>query len=115
MLCSVAELSDPGSRGFRVWRDGGPVEIFLVRSGEEVFAYRNSCPHTGGPLDWMPDQFLDVDGELIQCATHDALFRLEDGLCVAGPCAGQALEAVPVDVQDGQVRLLPPWSARPPS
>ena len=115
VLCALADLPDPGSRGFRVWRDGAAVEIFLVRRGGEVFAYRNSCPHTGGPLDWVPDQFLDVDGRLIQCATHAALFRFEDGHCVAGPCAGQALEPVPVAVRDGRVRLLPPYSVGPPA
>ncbi len=113
-LCALADLSDPGSRGFRVWRDGAPVEIFLVRRHGRVFAYRNSCPHTGGPLDWVPDRFLDVDERLIQCATHDALFRIEDGRCIAGPCAGQALVAVPVEVREGQVWPLPPYSAGPP-
>jgi len=32
------------------------------------------------------------------CAHHSALFRFDDGLCIDGPCAGAALEAVPVEV-----------------
>jgi len=32
---------------------------------------------------------------LIQCATHGALFLIESGECIAGPCAGQSLTALP--------------------
>jgi nitrite reductase/ring-hydroxylating ferredoxin subunit len=71
-----------------------------------VVAYRNSCPHTGGPLDWVPDQFLNLDGDLIQCATHDALFRIEDGVCVKGPCVGRSLTAVPVVIEAQQVSVV---------
>jgi nitrite reductase/ring-hydroxylating ferredoxin subunit len=31
---------------------------------------------------------------MIQCATHGALFLIESGECVAGPCAGQSLQAL---------------------
>jgi len=52
------------------------------------------CPHRGVPLEWQPDQFLDPSASLIQCATHGALFLIESGECVAGPCAGQFLTAL---------------------
>lgn len=104
-VCRLDELPDPGARGFSVRTAGGPQEIFLVRRGEAVFAYRNSCPHTGSPLDWLPDQFLNLDRTLIQCATHMALFRIEDGYCLAGPCAGQALMPVEMRLEDGWVAV----------
>ena len=81
-------------------------DVFIVRVGQQVFSYLNSCPHTGGPLDWMPDQFLSLDKDYIQCATHAALFRVDDGYCVAGPCAGDRLTSVPVIVDAGEVVLL---------
>ena len=65
----------------------------------------NSCPHTGGPLDWVEDQFLDLDRRHILCATHGALFRIEDGHCLAGPCKGKGLTAVAIVVAEGEVRL----------
>ena len=71
-------------------------------------AFVNRCPHAGSPLDWMPGQFLNLDRTHLQCATHDALFTLDGGECVAGPCAGDALEPVPVVVDGGQVRLRDP-------
>jgi len=78
-------------------------EIFVVFKNDDYFVYGNSCPHTGSPLDWMPDQFLNLDKTLIQCATHNALFRIEDGYCVSGPCTGQSLQPIPVKVLDGVV------------
>lgn len=87
-ICRLDELPDPGSRAFELASPEGPVECLLVRRGERVFAYRNRCPHTGAPLDWQPGQFLDLTGELIQCALHGALFLPETGECVHGPASG---------------------------
>ena len=104
-LCRIEELDDPGSRGFTLRTAAGVQDIFLVRRGTEVHAYVNHCPHTGSPLDWQPDQFLNLDRTLIQCSTHHALFRIGDGQCIAGPCAGQALTSVELAVVDGWVEV----------
>jgi len=104
-LCNLAELTATGAKSCRLTHDGAARELFVVRKGAEVFAYENHCPHTGGPLDWMPDEFLDEDGELIVCATHAALFRIHDGRCIAGPCAGGRLTPVPVAVAEDAVFL----------
>jgi nitrite reductase/ring-hydroxylating ferredoxin subunit len=106
-LCHLHDLADPGSRGFTLQTAEVLKDIFVVRRGEAVYAYMNSCPHTGSPLDWQPDQFLNLDRTLIQCATHLALFRIADGHCVAGPCAGQALTPVAVTLKDGWVLVSP--------
>lgn len=103
VLCAFDALEENASRGFKVKLHGGDWEIFIVRRDGQVYAYQNVCPHRGTNLDWLPDQFLDPDREYIQCATHDARFRVEDGYCVAGPCAGKRLATVPVKVVDGQV------------
>ncbi len=102
-LCALTEIDMPGSRGFSIDSEQGGIQLFVVRSGSDVVAYLNSCPHTGGPLDWVPDQFLNIDNDRIQCATHDALFRIEDGLCIQGPCAGQYLVPVGVEIKAGRV------------
>ncbi len=102
-LCRLDDIADPGSRGCTLQTAQGAQDVFVVRRGIEVYAYSNNCPHTGSPLDWLPDQFLSLDKTLIQCATHMALFRIEDGYCVSGPCAGRALTPLAVTVQDGWV------------
>ena len=89
-LCAGVELAESSSRGFEM--DG--AKLFAVRRKGQVYVYINRCPHRGVGLEWQPDQFLDPSNSLIQCATHGALFMIEDGECVAGPCAGQHLTTV---------------------
>lgn len=102
-LCALHDLDDPGSAVFAQPDDARGGQIMVIRVGDEVFGYRNSCPHTGGPLDWVPGVFLDLEKRFIQCATHDALFRIADGECVHGPCVGQSLQAVELTCDDGWV------------
>jgi len=103
-LCRLDELDDPGSRGFEVQGQ----RLFAVRQGQQVYVYRNNCPHRGIPLEWVPHQFLDRSGRLIQCASHGALFLPESGECVAGPCSGASLTLVPCHLADGQLWLSAP-------
>lgn len=102
-LFRLDEVADGGSAGFVGAVDGVRRPLLAVRRGESVFVYVNSCPHVGAPLDWRPGRFLTADGSLIQCTMHGALFRIEDGHCLFGPCAGKELEAVAVEVRDGAV------------
>jgi nitrite reductase/ring-hydroxylating ferredoxin subunit len=104
-LCRLDEVGEGCSRGLTANRGGRMYDVFVVRTHGELYAYLNSCPHTGGPLDWVADQFLSLDGQHIQCATHAALFRIHDGFCVAGPCSGQSLVRLPVAVKAGEVYL----------
>ena len=107
VLCRLEEIEDGEGKGFTVETDEGPTDIFVVREGASAYGYVNSCPHTGTPLDWVPDRFMSEDGSYIMCATHGALFEIEDGDCIAGPCAGDRLTDVPVTVApDGRVVLL---------
>lgn len=101
-ICKLSDVPDGGARGFR---PGGIALIVLRRNGK-LYAFQNSCPHTGVNLDWVTDQFLDVSGRFIQCSTHGALFRITDGFCVSGPCAGCSLSAVPVEIRAGDVNLV---------
>ncbi|MEX1034091.1 MAG: Rieske (2Fe-2S) protein [Cellvibrionaceae bacterium] len=100
-LCGSEDIPDNGSKGFTV--DG--LQLFAVKKRGQVFVYHNRCPHAGLPLNWLPDQFLDLDRELIQCTSHGALFRIDTGRCVAGPCPGQHLRAVECRETEGQIYI----------
>jgi len=106
LICASDRLSDPGSFGFSLESAGERIDGFVVRHDGDFFAYRNSCPHTGSPLEWVDHQFLDMEGALIQCATHDARFLIETGECIFGPCPGQSLESLPIRIRDGDIYLL---------
>ncbi|UIO98432.1 Rieske 2Fe-2S domain-containing protein [Halobaculum sp. CBA1158] len=82
------------------------VGFILRRDAEtdEVFAWRNSCPHKPEvPLD--PGRGARVDGGEIVCHEHGARFECGDGLCTWGPCVGEELDPVGVEVRDGDVYL----------
>lgn len=98
-LCKVDALPDGSAKGFEI----DDQKLVLVHYRGEFYLYRNSCPHRSIPLEWTPDQFLDYGRNFIQCATHGALFRIEDGLCISGPCVDDHLDAVPVRVEAGWV------------
>jgi len=82
---------------------------FIVREESGgLKAYENSCPHTGAPLNWTPDQFLTRSGRYIQCSIHGAMFLVSSGECFSGPCSGRFLKPLSVVEQDGHayIRLL---------
>ena len=105
VVCRFDELADPGSRAFTAGTGSWPLRGFVVRSGDQVFAYVNRCPHAGHPLNWQPDRFLTLDNLLIVCGSHGALFEISTGACVAGPCAGRGLQQIAVRVESGYVLL----------
>jgi len=102
-LCRFDTLADPGARGF-CFEDGGQIfRGFVVRQGRQVFGWRDQCPHIGLPLTLGDDRYLTRAGDLILCCSHGAMFRIADGVCVAGPCVGQGLRPWPVKISNGLV------------
>lgn len=105
ILCKTTDIEDPGSKSFEVKISHQTRSIFVVHKNGEFFAYINQCPHTGVNLEWQEDQFLDLDKELIQCATHDALFAIDSGECLFGPCTGEFLKALPLSIEGDEIHL----------
>lgn len=101
-LCNASDIPQNQSKGFNL--EGQP-NLFVVNKAGEFYAYENSCPHLGVELEWQPDQFLDSTSTLIMCAMHGALFTLDRGLCVSGPCNGQYLKALPLHIEDQIIYL----------
>lgn len=106
-LCNSNEIDDPGSRGFEIRYGRKTLPLFVVHRDAVFTAFINRCPHTGVNLEWQQDRFLDMDNTFIQCATHDALFETGTGLCIAGPCVGQSLQPVAIEIIDGVIHADP--------
>ena len=102
------ELEDPGCREFAIGDGDWPFRGFVVRKGEAVFAYQNSCVHVGHPLNWSPDRFLTKDGSALICASHGATYEIETGYCFAGPGNGRTLRRVDAWVAEGIVFVRGP-------
>ncbi len=110
-----AELAD---RGRRVVEVNG-VEIGVFRLGDGVVAYRNRCPHQGGPVcqgKLMPkvEQPLGPGGEELTmrfsddvvhlvCPWHGYEFVLATGEHPGAP--HMRLRRVPAELRDGMVIL----------
>ena len=100
-LCHIDDIEESTSKGFEV----GNKYVFAVKKDGQIYVYYNYCPHLGTPLEWQEDRFLDSDNALIQCSTHGALFVIETGQCILGPCKGKRLRAIPHLVGNGFVMV----------
>ncbi len=105
-LCELSQVPVDGSAEFIADLDGNRFLAMVIRKGEGVYVYENSCPHIGGRLDFPPGEFLSNDGEHIECATHGALFNIEDGVCIFGPCEGDRLTQIKAEVREDAVYIL---------
>ena len=103
-LCRLDALPDRSARGFDPLGRGADT-VFVVRRGGALHAYLDRCPHFGDtPLPWRKDAYLDAAAEAIICAAHGARFDIATGRCVLGPCLGQSLTAVPLELTpDGEL------------
>ena len=97
-LCRLADIGDPGAKSLYFEQWPAMFNGFVVRRGEQVWGYVDRCPHAGRPLAPIEDRYLTREKDLILCAAHGALFRIEDGYCIAGPCVEGKLTAWPVAV-----------------
>jgi nitrite reductase/ring-hydroxylating ferredoxin subunit len=105
VVCRLSDIEPNGTRGFVLGAGDWPLRGFVVRLGDTVCGYLNRCPHAGHPLNMLPGRFLTSDGALILCTSHGALFEKSTGYCVAGPCIGRSLTAVPLEIRFGFVML----------
>ena len=105
-LCAISDIPNPGSKEFKL--EVFDLPFFIVRKGEDIRAYVNSCPHTGAPLNWQPDKFLNYEQDLIQCSLHMAIFDIPSGKCLAGPCMNKGLQSIDIELKGGDIYLSEP-------
>ena len=101
ILCHSDEIAEGKSKGFQL----NETFLFAVKKRNQIYIYQNSCPHLGIQLEWQPDEFLDIDASMIQCSTHGALFKIDDGECVLGPCQGQSLIKIDFTLEQGIITV----------
>jgi nitrite reductase/ring-hydroxylating ferredoxin subunit len=79
--------------------------VLVGRADGALVAYANVCRHQAVPLDFGMDTAMADDCYHLLCHQHGALYRPEDGVCVAGPCKGEALVRVGVRELDGELEI----------
>lgn len=103
-LCGVDDVAEGAAIGVEMELFGEHHAFIVTCADGRFHAYRNLCPHAGRRLDWAPGRFLLKDRVLV-CAVHGASFRVESGLCIGGPCQGDHLLRVGVEVEGDAVML----------
>jgi len=92
-------------------RLGVPKDGFLVRWKDTFLAYENRCPHWNVPVITQGQLFHEGMPGWIICPLHGATFDVSTGECVSGPCVGDELEALVVNVAGDKAEVR----ARAPS
>ncbi|HEV2548672.1 MAG TPA: Rieske (2Fe-2S) protein [Stellaceae bacterium] len=105
VLCRVDDLAEGSARGFRFGSGVAVRAVFVVKKGGAIYAYDDACPHMGTPLAFLPDRYFDRDGRDLLCSTHGARFRVEDGFCLSGPCAGRRLARAAIRIESDVIVL----------
>jgi nitrite reductase (NADH) small subunit len=113
LVCRSEDVDDGVTRIINF----GDVEIGLIRHKEKFYAYRNVCPHQGGPVceglrvprvvdrigagGRYLGQTFDEDDVHIVCPWHGYEFHLTSGEHVADPKL--KLQQFPVSEREGKV------------
>lgn len=104
-LGPLSALGPDGTKEFVFGAGPSAFRMFVVHLDGKLNGYLNLCPHYSSPLNIADNEFLAPDGSALMCRRHFALFRIEDGMCVAGACIGKALDGVPVILRDGEIEI----------
>lgn len=106
-LCHRDEVPEGAARGF-LPLPGASRNVIVVKRDGQLHGYMDSCPHYRGgtPMAWRRDAYLNGEGTHLACHAHGALFDIETGACVSGPCLGRKLTRVPLtEADDGSISV----------
>jgi nitrite reductase/ring-hydroxylating ferredoxin subunit len=79
-----------------VWK-GLEEEIALANTGDQIYAFRDICPHMNYPL-----SIGTLQGTRLECRGHGWLFELKDGKAIMPPIR-KTLDRYQVKVVDGAI------------
>ena len=83
-------------------KSGEPFVYIVIKRGTQLHVFLNRCPHKNLPLGTREKKPAYSNGELT-CIQHKAVFAVDNGGCVRGVCAGQALWRIDVRVEGDAV------------
>ena len=91
-LCPASKLREGDPLGLQV----GDVRIGLFKIDGEIFAMDDVCPHAFALLSTG-----FIDGHVVECPLHGAMFDVRSGECRAGDY--DDTRVFPVEIRDGEV------------
>jgi nitrite reductase/ring-hydroxylating ferredoxin subunit len=97
------EVKEGKTVKFSFERGGKPMGGFLARFQGKLVAYENRCRHLPLSLDFHDGRFFSPDGQHFLCQNHNAIYEPLTGLCVRGPCEGESLKVLKIEIVEGEV------------
>ncbi|MDB4837782.1 Rieske 2Fe-2S domain-containing protein [Marinomonas sp.] len=82
--------------------------FLITKQKGQIIAYKYLCPHQNKHLNGSEETSLDDAGDYAKCSHHGALFSLQDGRCITGPCQGSFLTKATLGIEQGDCYLLLP-------
>jgi nitrite reductase/ring-hydroxylating ferredoxin subunit len=104
-IASLSELTEGKTVKFQFLRKGKPTEGFVACFQGELVAYENRCRHLPLSLDYDDGRFFSRDGKSFVCQTHNAIYEPLTGLCTRGPCEGESLKPLQIEVIKDEIWL----------
>ena len=101
-ICNVSDLPEQGALPFEI----GTFPVLVVRTGDDIRAFVNACPHQFLPLTYKGNAVLSADGARLICSNHDAQFDSETGEGISGFGHGCELDPLPIAVsKSGEISV----------
>lgn len=104
-IANESDLSEGAALKFDYMLGEKKLEGFVARYKGKVVCYRNVCRHIPISLDYGDNRFFTRDGAHFVCQTHGATYDPHSGVCVQGPCKGEKLFSLPIQIADGVIWL----------
>ena len=101
-------LREAAARSFETKMRGQIFQGFVIFKGGKYFAYQNLCQHLPITLDLNDENFFNHERQFLQCHMHGALYEVETGLCVGGPCLGAKLIALEFEERVSEIVIKIP-------
>jgi nitrite reductase/ring-hydroxylating ferredoxin subunit len=102
-IARAGDIAEGKTVKFTFQRGVRPTQGFVARFQGKLVAYENRCRHLPLSLDFHDGRFFSQDGQHFLCQNHNATYEPLTGLCVRGPCEGESLKALPIEVIEGDV------------
>jgi nitrite reductase/ring-hydroxylating ferredoxin subunit len=103
MTFAKKNFQEGSSKTFEFKVRGQRFKGFIVKKNNQYFAYQNLCQHLPITLDLNDNKFFTHDRQHLQCHMHGAIYEIDSGLCISGPCEGARLVALTVREEENEV------------
>lgn len=104
-------FADLTAKSFKAKVRGRVFQGFVVRQGDKFYAYQNLCRHLAITLDLNDDDFFTHDKKFLQCQMHGAMYEINTGLCIGGPCLGAQLMRLELEEEEDRLVIRIPKNA----